>query len=185
MKRVIYIVFLISLLTPLSCISEGKECIDSVDNSNGFKEKSEEPNTNHISNDAPLDWVKDVPEKLDMDDYRLIIETYLWRDFMPITPPEGKPLKAVIKVIAEGIKEIPGSIKVKYIWVIKNEDEIWETESLKEQPPEYPNEKKVFVDNGPVWEPGLKVDVVIKITDARTGDAFLLKASKQVIQRTD
>ncbi len=185
MKQVLYVLFLIFLLTPVSCISDGKERLDSMDNSNQLYEKSKEPNVNQTNNNISPDRVMDIPEELVMVDYTLFIETYLWRDFMPITPPGGKPLRGVIKIIAEGIKGFPVQIKIKQLWIIKNKSEIWESESLKEQPPEYPNEKIVSFDNGPKWEPGIMVDVVVRITDTQTGKSFLLKASDQVIQRTD
>ena len=131
------------------------------------------------------EWVINTPEKAEIKGYSLTIEVYLWRDFMPVSPPRGKPLKAVFKVIAKGAKGIPGSIRFEQIWVVKDKNEIWNTDILKEQPHENPNEKSVLAVNGPKWDPGTIVETVAEFREGENGTSFFIKASKQIIQRTD
>ena len=52
------------------------------------------------------------------------LATTLWRDFQPISPPDGKPLILVVDIIESNSKTIPSSIKVDSFWVI-NGDQIW------------------------------------------------------------
>ncbi len=136
-----------------------------------------------IINDISIDRLKRAPVQLDVKDFKIIMEAYLWRDFMPIGPPEGKPLKVSIKLIAERRKEFPKFIEAKHLWVIKAE-EIWHTTILKIQPPEYPNQKIIFAEDGPKWDPGTEVDVTILLKDKKSHEIYFLRSPNQIIQRT-
>ncbi len=39
-----------------------------------------------------------VPEKIKINNKEYRLKTVLWRDFMPISPPDGKPLMAIVNI---------------------------------------------------------------------------------------
>jgi hypothetical protein len=126
------------------------------------------------------------PEQIEVDGRKYILETYLWRDFMPISPPDGKPLIALIRVTALDLMPFPATLDADRLWVI-NGQQVWETEFSNEELPENPNRRhqlEKIARSGPKWGPGLYVDVVVRIVDYKNKE-YLLRASKQYIGRTD
>ena len=108
------------------------------------------------------------------------------RDFQPATPPDGKPLIALIRVIAIDLLPFPSTLDANRLWVI-NGQEVWEKEFSDEEIPTDPNRKhqlEKIARNGPKWGPGIYVDVVVRIIDYKN-KTYLLKASNQYIGRTD
>src|SRR3989344_3856754 len=79
-----------------------------------------------------LQNLQKAPEKVSINGSEYTLETYLWRDFMPISPPDGKPLIAVVKVKALGKTNVPSEINATRLWVVKDND-IWETEFTNEE----------------------------------------------------
>jgi hypothetical protein len=137
-------------------------------------------------NHDQLEKYKNAPDTLVINKHKLVLNTYLWRDFMPISPPDGKPLKAIIKIIPTNTEKIPVNIDADKIWVIfKNE--VWIT-NLKPVGNKPKNGNIPFLEKmasgGPKWGPNVKVLVVIQIRDEK-GNTFLLKAVGQQIHRTE
>ena len=132
------------------------------------------------SSTTSLQDLRAAPEKVVIQDSEYALETYLWRDFMPISPPDGKPLIASVKVKPR--VEITGTSKigVTRLWVIKGE-EIWETEFTDE---ESATALEKVGRGGPKWGPGITVDVVVRVIDLKSDEEYLLKASKQEIRGT-
>ena len=127
------------------------------------------------------------PDKIEIDGREFILETCLWRDFMPLSPPNGKPLIALIWVTATDSLEFPSSVDANRLWVVFNDEEVWETDFSDEELPEEPNRKHQLARiarDGPKWGPGIQVDVVVRIIDGEN-NIYLLKASNQLIYRTD
>ncbi len=127
-----------------------------------------------------------APDTVTINKTKLILETYLWRDFMPISPPDGKPLRAVIKILPVNSETLPKNIIADKLWII-HKKEIWE-ESLpvkKSESSDEPLSKlEKVASGGPKWEPGDSVTVVVQLKDG-SGKAYLLKADNQMIHRTD
>jgi len=134
-----------------------------------------------------IDALLSSPEQVEINSRRYTLETYLWRDFMPgDSPPDGKPLIALIRIIAIDLLPFPSTLDANRLWVI-NGQEVWETEFSDEQIPTNPNRKhqlEKIARNGPKWGPGIYVDVVVRIIDYKN-KTYLLKASNQYIGRTD
>ncbi|OPX17765.1 hypothetical protein BXT86_04750 [candidate division WOR-3 bacterium 4484_100] len=131
-----------------------------------------------------VDRLLSAPEQIEIDGRNYILETHLWRDFMPVSPPDGKPLIALIRITATDSLEFPPSIDARLLWVIKSPQEVWETkfsEEARSTCSRYQLEK--VARKGPKWGPGIEVDVVVKIVDGE--NEYLLRASNQVILRTD
>jgi hypothetical protein len=125
-----------------------------------------------------------APETLTVSNQRYILETYLWRDFQPISPPEGKPLIALIWVVEADSNPIPANITPEYIWLVYN-DSVWAGTFSDEQRPATPDCRLERVArDGPLWGPNIAVDVVVGVSTG-SEDLLLLRASDQMIHRTD
>ena len=136
--------------------------------------------------DNPLEKFNSVPDTIKVGNNLLVLDTYLWRDFMPISPPDGKPLKAVIYILPVDAKKLPPHIDADKVWIIYK-DKIW-SDSLehigRKVPTETLNKLEKIASGGPKWGPGVTVTVVVQILD-KEGRKFLLKANNQMIYRTD
>ena len=130
-----------------------------------------------------LQTLQAAPERIEINGTEYTLETYLQRDFFPICPPDGRPLVAVVKVKAPGETAISSKIDATRLWVIKGV-EIWETELTSRESPTIGDTLEKVGWDGPKWEPGISVDVVVRIIDLKSGESYLLKASNQAIQRT-
>lgn len=112
------------------------------------------------------------------------LEAYLWRDFMPISPPDGRPLIALNWIVSNDSTPVPASIGMVNQYVINN-DYVWvaEYESTNGSIPDYKMEK--ISRNGPKWGPGIKVDVISRIRDLNTGTDYYLILTDVYINRTE
>jgi hypothetical protein len=119
-----------------------------------------------------------------IDSHDYFIDAYLWRDFMPISPPNGKTLISINWLIRADSSAIPDNIELKQQYVVYG-DSLWiaDYENETHQTPEYKQEK--ISRNGPKWGPFVYVDVIAKITDTKTNRDFYLKRDNVFIIRTD
>ena len=124
-----------------------------------------------------------APERIEINGTDYTLETNLWRDFMPVCPPDGRPLVALVKVKAPGETAISSKIDATRLWVVKGK-EIWETELASWEGYTIGDTLEKVGWYGPKWEPEISVDVVVKIIDLKSGRSYLLKASNQAIYRT-
>ena len=130
-----------------------------------------------------IDVLLAAPDTVSIGGQEYALETFMWRDFQPITPPGGQPLIAIIWVTEADSLSIPQGLDATILFVI-NDDEVWETPlSDADSPltPEYKLEK--VARDGPKWGPDILVTVVVQIKF--DGSTYLLKASDQYIGRTD
>jgi hypothetical protein len=123
-----------------------------------------------------------APTRIVADGKTLTLTTSLWRDFMPISPPDGRPLAAVLTIAAEDGSPVPATVTADTSWVIHS-SEVW-TAAVEQRPraetaPAY----EVIARNGPKWGPDVSVDVVVRLIDS-SGRAFLLRAPAQPIGAT-
>src|SRR5205823_1965386 len=112
-----------------------------------------------------------------------IADAYLWRDFMPVSPPDGKPLAASVK-IAVGSGTFPADVTADHLWVYG--PTLWDTTAIEVRRAPLAgtpaDQIEVFASGGPTWDLGTKVDVVVEL---RSGNAtYQLKISGVTIQRT-
>ena len=121
-------------------------------------------------------------EEFDISGITYTLKTYIWRDFQPISPPNGKLLIAVIIIEAAGIDNFPLSTKIERLWLI-DELNIVSTKSTEEYMVDGNTFEMVFRD-GPKWEPGISIDVVVKLISMDFG-IYYLKAVNQKLHRTD
>ena len=129
-----------------------------------------------------------------IDGRSLSLTTFPWRDFMPgpSTSGDGTPLMVGLKVATADKQAFPSEVRMDRAWVTFGE-QVWETTAFRSsRKPEDDGWIKcsptpvceATVRNGPKWGPGVYVDVVVRLTDA-AGRHYLIKAPKQLIQRSD
>jgi hypothetical protein len=128
--------------------------------------------------------LRSAPEAVELTGITLRLETYLWRDFMPISPPDGRPLSAVLRILAEGGRPLPAGLRADRLWVV-NGTEVWTTELGAPRPadPSRPDRLEYLARGGPKWAPDSRVEVVVRVLDSG-GTVHLLRASGQRIKRT-
>ena len=127
---------------------------------------------------------RDVPATAVIGGLTLSLEPYLWRDFQPSSPPNGKPLVAVVRLHSVDGTAIPASVRVAGLWIV-NGGEVW-TASPREQQLRTLGASmfEVVARDGPKWGPAIDVDVVVGVRDG-AGALSLLRAPAQRINRTD
>ena len=124
-----------------------------------------------------------APSSVTIDGKALSLSTSLWRDFMPISPPDGKPLVGALTIRTSDGSGVPADVRAESAWVVFGAD-TWATvpreeRSRTETAPAY----EVIVREGPKWGPGVEVDVIVRLKTPN-GAAYLLSARKQQITGT-
>ena len=130
------------------------------------------------------DAIASAPELVETTSREYTLETYLWRDFMPICPPDGKPLIAKVKVTAVDLEPFPEGLDADKLYVIHGDD-VWVTDFSDELPPPGVPDHQLdrIARDGPKWGPGVTVDVVVRLVGG--GGPWLLRASDKMISRSD
>ena len=131
---------------------------------------------------SPVSELVSAPVQVRVAGVDLTLETYLYRDFQPITPPNGQPMIAAARVKAAEGEDLPAGLEAEVLHVLYGE-EVWAAAPLEERPSTDPGVMEVVARNGPKWGPGVTVDVVLRLRHA--GTTLLLKAAAQQIHRTD
>ena len=131
----------------------------------------------------PPSELRGTPTSIVVAGKTLVLETFLWRNFAPIIPPEGPKLIAVLRVKTSDGSTVPSSVTADGAWVVF-EDDVWATAVQEEfdrdlTAPNY----EVVARNGPKWGPGVSVDVVIRLR--HEGRELRLRAADQPIHRAD
>jgi hypothetical protein len=123
-----------------------------------------------------------APTRIVSDGVALTLTAFLTRDFMPISPPDGKPLGGVLRIKTENGTPVPAGIVVTASWILFN-SETWSA-SVEQRPrAETGRNYEVIVRDGPKWGPDVMVDVVVRVRDS-VGAESLLRAPEQVIVGT-
>ena len=113
----------------------------------------------------------------------LTLASQLWRDFQPISPPDGKPLIGALQVRTSDGSAVSDSVQADAVWVVMG-TQVWSGHPREERPrretaPVY----ELVARDGPKWGPDVNVDVVIRLRDAANRDV-LLRAPNQPIRGT-
>ena len=124
-----------------------------------------------------------APTRVVLAGKSLALDASLSRDFMPISPPDGKPLNAVLRVRTEDGSDVPATVRADMVWVLNGAD-VWSTvpreeRSRNETTPVY----ELAAREGPKWGPGINVDVVVRLHDI-DGVESLLRVANRPIQGT-
>ena len=149
-----------------------------------FDDDKDEINNVRKDQNLVLDLLSNSLDTINIGSQRFTLDAYLWRDFMPISPPNGKPLIAINWLISIDSTAIPANIEMKEQYVIHN-DSVWIAayEPESHTTPIYKIEK--VSRNGPKWGPMIYVDIVSKIIDSKTNRDYFIKIKNIYIGRTD
>jgi len=125
-----------------------------------------------------------APTTLELEARTLVLTAQLWRDFMPISPPDGRPLAGLVTLGARVGQALPPDLNVERVWVL-NAPEVWTSPvTARWDDGSDPSVAAWAVQDGPKWGPGIAVDVVVRLRDA-AGRPYLLQAPHVGIRRTD
>ncbi len=128
--------------------------------------------------------LRTAPSTASLAGQSISIEPYLWRDFMPSSPPNGRPLVVIVRVRAAGGAALASHIAADSLWVVMGE-EMWAARAVQEQPRSATGAYlEVVAREGPKWGPAVRVDVVARIRDG-AGNIVYIRAVDQLIGRTD
>jgi len=135
--------------------------------------------------EIPISQLQASPDTILVEGRRLYLTTYLWRDFQPFSPPDGKPLISLVYITAIDTTQLPESITSDAVWIVYN-DQVWRSWFTNE--PGGPSELKPYLivkiaREGPKWGPNVSVDVIVRVTDGR-GNSQFLRAPNQPIHMT-
>ena len=132
---------------------------------------------------TPISELQAAPTQISIAGRSYKIEAFVWRDFMPISPPDGKPMIANIQLKAEDGRSVPSNLVPDKLWVINTENqEVWET-NLTDEPRFSGKIVEIVARNGPKWEPNTDIDVVVQLSDGGN-KTYLLRSPSQKVQRT-
>jgi hypothetical protein len=114
------------------------------------------------------------------------IEVELSRDFFPGGPIQRKkPLVVSIYLVNTDSLPVSKNIEIKQLFVINNQ-QVWIaglSDWVQTGDPDYKLGK--LNNNGPEWETGIYVDVILEIGNKLTKQIYYLIARQQYIQRLD
>ncbi|RLD89388.1 MAG: hypothetical protein DRJ09_06695 [Bacteroidetes bacterium] len=116
----------------------------------------------------------------------LVPETELYRDFFPGKPTSSKTnLQVLLWLISADSSSISGKYSVTKLYVINNND-VWISEPNERNDDYLPDYKSHYVSiNGPQWNTGLKVDVVVAVSDISNSKELFMIARDQTIERIE
>ena len=113
----------------------------------------------------------------------LQLSVYLWRDFQPITPPKGKPLRVKIAIRSTN-PQILDSLSIEKMILIHQSDSVVVTGSKIQSIIErLDGELRWVWRKGPYWPPKTLVDVFVYVR-IPSGQLIRLEARKQLIHAT-
>jgi len=138
-----------------------------------------------VDQDLILELKSQSVSSININSQNYFIDAYLWRDFQPNSPPNGKPLISINWLISSDSRPIPDNIVMKQQYVIYR-DSVWIANYENETGPSTPDYKIEKISrNGPKWGPKVYVDVVAKISNTKTNQDYYLKLENVFIIRTD
>ena len=124
-----------------------------------------------------------VPETLVIGDLHLVLQPHLNRDFMPISPPNGRSMTAHIRVVEVDSLPLPSDLDLLHLWVVVDND-CWSIPlNVATGLPEPPFRAAATARCGPKWPPGLRVDTIVRLRQGGRSHLYLRAATS--IERSD
>jgi hypothetical protein len=121
---------------------------------------------------------------VEIDGRQYTLAASLWRDFMPMAPPDGESLVAVLKVSPSDMMPLPADLAIDHVWVLNGEKQwsvaVGKPSGVGQSPATHVEQS---VRGGPKWGPGIKVDVVARLKQGK--QTWLVRAAGVEIKRTD
>lgn len=111
--------------------------------------------------------LQDTPQSLLIDGKTLVLNTELWRDFMPSVGKEERSLRAAVSIAAQDGESLPTGLIFNRM-VVLNGDSVWvQTISNSERSDDI--RLKANTTGGPEWTPDSEVDVVVEFMHKEKG----------------
>jgi len=139
---------------------------------------------------VPIKDLRNAPATVVIDNRSLHLSAYPWRDFMPGNG--GSPLMVAVKIASDDKQPLPSGIRMDRVWVLYGEQS-WDVAVRGRIPGQdqdmlikCPNSPvcEISVRGGPMWEPGVYVDVVLRFIDS-AGKEYFLQAPNQRVKATN
>lgn len=141
-----------------------------------------------ITDDSKLftSLYSDSVDTLTIGTNNYFVETDLYRDFFPGGPFPGKnPLVASIYLVNSDSLPISNNIVIKKLYIINNQT-IWISEPVDNGQLNHPDYKLFGLsNNGPTWDTGITVDVILKIANKSVQKDYFVIKKDQYIQRVE
>jgi len=120
-----------------------------------------------------------------IDNQNLVLKTELYRDFFPGVQKKNTRLFASIYIVNSDSSVLTDKFEIKSLYLI-NKDQIWISAPKLKDDPYLPIWKVSGIStNGPEWETGIYIDVVLALQDLKTAKLNYLVAREQIILRLD
>jgi hypothetical protein len=127
---------------------------------------------------------KDAPELVEIDGREYTLAASMWRDFMPMAPPDGESLVAILKVSPSDMIPLPVDLAIDHVWVLNGQKQwsvpVGQPSGTGQAPATHLEQS---IRGGPKWGPGIKVDVVARLKEGK--QTWLVRAAGVEIKRTD
>jgi len=120
------------------------------------------------------------PEMLNVNNYLFVIDSDIWRDFMPPADSSGRALIATVVISERNHRTFNNSIQLEKVYLI-NKNELW-SKSFDSTDSSSPYQVSGIARNGPKWGPNIKVDLVCEFS--YQGERYRLLATDQEIYAT-
>lgn len=123
-------------------------------------------------------------DTLNINANRLTLDAYLYRDFMPVSPPNGKPMIAINWLIDVDSMKIPEHLEMVGQAVIYG-DSIW----ISDYEPDDGITSSEFKwqrtsRDGPKWGPDVYVDVISLVRDTETEKEYCIQKERVFVSST-
>jgi hypothetical protein len=121
-------------------------------------------------------------EHIYVDGHSYTLQVDLYRDLMPGPAPTPKRgVGGTIYLRADAQSDLPAGIRADKIWLVSGAD-VWETvpQPLQTFAADRRNHLSLSVRDGPTWDAGAKVDVVLQFSTS-SGTYFIQHRGAQVI----
>ena len=128
----------------------------------------------------PVDRLLEVPTTIVADGKSLYLATELWRNFMP--GASSTALIALAYVSTADSSQFPATVSADALWIVYN-TEVWSSYFTDQQippDPQRPDRYARIARGGPLWTPGAKVDIIVRVYDG-LHRSHLLRATEQPI----
>jgi hypothetical protein len=128
------------------------------------------------------DALRAAPDTLSLVGFPSVISTYLYRDFMPMAPPDGNALRAIITFSLISPSDFSENVTAADVWIV-NGSEVWGA-PLQMQDLGRADQVVLWAEGGPKWGPGIQVNVILGLTIEGRG-LQLVRLPDATIARTD
>ena len=130
----------------------------------------------HKGEDAQLLNVAPQKTQEEYDIHSIELKVYLWRDFQPIAPPKGKPLRVKVQItVPDSIS--PSSLEIEKLMLIhKNDTVTVDKDEFANSLERLPDGVRVVWRQGPYWSPNEFVDVWVWL---RVGEKQIKKVARR------